>query len=413
MKIFSPDIWQEIFDTIKKNKLRTFLTGFSVSWGIFMLIILLGSGKGIQNGVHNQFADNAINSIWVHNGTTRKPYKGLQPGRPIRFTNEDYDLVGKKINGVEHISSSYWIRFPITVSYGKEYGSYTVSPVYPDYKYIEKTILTKGRYINNIDIKEFRKIAVIGTKVEQDFFGKYGSGLGKYIKLNNIPFMIVGVFRDEGGENEERRIYLPLTTTQKVFNGSNRISQIIFTTGDASLEESNKIAENVNQFLSQRHLYDPTDQRAVFIRNNNEEYQKIQGVFNGIQLFIWFIGLGTLMAGVVGISNIMAIVVKERTREIGIRKALGATPYSIVSMIMMESVFITAISGYTGLIIGVGLLELVAGFVPPNDMFLNPEVDLKVALMATGVLIVAGALAGFIPARRAASIRPIEALRDE
>lgn len=406
------DVWQEIFDTMSKNKLRTFLTGFSVMWGILMLIILLGSGKGLQNGIFYQFRDDAINSIWISPGMTRMPYKGMQPGRFIQFTNEDYDLIDNVIPGVEHITSRFFIRSPVTISYKKEYGSYTIRSVHPGHAQLEKTIITEGRFINNKDLTDFRKVTVLGHLVEKDLFGQK-KAMGKYIKLNNIPFKVVGIFKDEGGEGEERQIYLPITTAQKIFNGSNRVGQVMFTTGEASYEQTDRMAEMATQLLSNRHTFDPNDKRAVFVRNNNEEYQKVINVFNGIELFIWFIGIGTLLAGVVGISNIMMIVVKERTREIGVRKALGATPGSIISLILQESVFVTGLFGYIGMVVGIAVLEIVSSLVPPGDMFMNPEVDLRIAVLATVLLVVSGTLAGLIPAIRAATIRPITALRDE
>ncbi len=410
--MFDIDKWQEIFSTIANNKLRTLLTGFSVAWGITMLVWLLGMGYGLQNGIEIEMQDDAMNSIWIRPGTTSLPYKGMQPGRSIRLKNQDYEDTKINIPGVEHISARFYPRGVLTISYGQEYGSYSIRAVHPGHQYLENTLMMKGRYVNEKDLKEVRKIVVIGEKVKSGLFLDEEDVLGKYIKINNIPFKVVGVFKDEGEEGESEIIYLPITTAQKIFNGANNISQLMFTVGDASVEESKKKVELLRQRLSARHKFDPEDKRAIYIGNAVEEYQNFVGVMRGIRMFVWVIGIGTLLAGVVGISNIMLIVVKERTVEIGIRKAIGATPRSIISLILQESIFITTVAGYLGLIAGIGILELIKQVTPEGmSYFANPEVNLSVALQATLLLIITGALAGYFPARKAANIRPIEALR--
>lgn len=411
--MFDIDKWQEILSTISKNKLRTILTGFSVAWGIFMLIILLGSGTGLQNGVENQFADDATNSLWVYSYQTSMPYKGYNAGRRIQFKNADYERTKQSIKQADHISGRLYVSSANTTSYKNNFGTYSLRAVNPGNRFIENTIITKGRYINDLDIKNFEKVAVIGNIVKDDLFKNGEDPIGQYIKIGNIPFKVVGVFEDKGGEGEMRIIYLPITTAQRVFNGSNIIDQLMFTVGSASVEESKKIAEQVRTEMAQYHHFDPKDQRAVRVNNNLENYMRVQNLFTGIRVFIWIVGIGTIIAGIVGVSNIMMIVVKERTKEIGIRKAMGATPLSIVGLILLESVVITSLAGYIGLVLGVGLLELIKANVPPSDFFMNPEANIYVALTAMGLLIFAGALAGFIPARKAASIKPIEALRDE
>ncbi|MBL7914088.1 MAG: ABC transporter permease [Bacteroidia bacterium] len=411
--MFDLDKWQEIFSTISKNKLRTVLTGFSVAWGIFMLIILLGSGYGLQNGVENQFRSSAVNSIFVRGGSTSMAYGGFQPGRDIQLENEDYDLVNNNVPQIDHITSRFFIRGEINVSYKNKFSSFEVRSVHPDHAFIENTVIHKGRYINDSDLEEYKKVACIGTLVVEQLFAKDEDPLGKYIKVNGIAFLVVGVFEDEEGDYENRMVYLPITTAQKAFNGQGRIRQILLTTGDATVEESNEIVDDITTMLANRHNFDKNDSKALSIWNNYEEYKKVIGMMGNIRMFIWFIGIGTIMAGIVGVSNIMMIVVKERTKEIGVRKALGATPASIVSLIIQESVFITAVAGYLGLVAGVGLLELVSTFVPKSDFFDHPEVNLGVAISATVVLVVSGAIAGLIPARRAAKINPVVALRDE
>ncbi len=410
--IIDRDKWQEIFSTINKNKLRTFLTGFSVAWGIFMLIILLGSGRGLQNGVQHQFADDATNSLWVYQGQTTKPYKGTNAGRQIRFTDADYTRTKRLDKHIDHISGRYYVGSK-TISYKFNYGSYDIRAVNPGHKYIENTDITNGRFLNRLDMEHFSKVMVIGDVVRKDLFKNGENPLGKYVKVGDIPFKVIGVFKDAGGNSEMRKVYIPVSTAQRVFNGGNRLDQIMFTVGDATLKQTKHIEKELRMEFAKFHHFDPTDRRAIRISNNLDEYKKVMNLFLGIRVFIWIIGIGTIIAGIVGVSNIMMIVVKERTKEIGIRKALGATPKSIVGLILLESVVITSLAGYFGLMAGVGLLELVNKYMPPSDFFRNPEANLSIALTAMALLVIAGAIAGFIPAKKASSIKPIDALRDE
>ncbi len=410
--IIDRDKWQEIFSTINKNKLRTFLTGFSVAWGIFMLIILLGSGRGLQNGVQHQFADDATNSLWVYQGLTTKAYKGTNAGRKVQFTNTDYNHTKHFDKHIDHISGRFYVGSK-TISYLNNYGSYDIRAVNPGHKYIENTDITQGRFLNPLDMEHFSKVIVIGDVVRKDLFKNDINPLGKYIKIGDISFKVIGVFTDAGGNGEMRKVYIPVTTAQRVFNGGNRLDQIMFTVGDATLDQTRQIEKNLRKEFAKVHHFDPTDQRAIRISNNLDEYEKVMNLFLGIRIFIWIIGIGTIIAGIVGVSNIMMIVVKERTKEIGIRKALGATPKSIIGLILLESVVITSMAGYLGLMAGVGLLELVNKYMPPSDFFRNPEANIYIALTAMALLVIAGAIAGFIPAKKAASIKPIDALRDE
>ena len=412
--MFELDKWQEIYSTIRKNKLRTFLTGFAVAWGIFMLIILLGSGKGLENGVTDQFQGGANNGIWISSGMTSKEFKGLQAGRMIRFTNDDYNLLKESVRDHEYMSSRMFLGNIIT-SYKNEYGSFYLSPCHPDYGNIKEVEMIRGRFLNNLDIDEFRKVAVIGEKVKQDLFKEPDTvAMGEYLNINGVLFRVVGVFRDFGrDDSEQRRIYIPISTAQRVFSGQNVVSQISFTTGDASVEEVDLMLDYTRNLLAKKHTFDTEDQRAVSIWNKNEDFRRFQGLFMGIRLFIWIVGIGTIIAGIVGVSNIMMISVKERTKEIGIRKALGATPFSIISLILREAIVITGFSGYIGLVLGIGVLELISRNLPETDFFRSPEANFSIAVGATILLIAAGTLAGLFPARKAARIKPIEALRDE
>ncbi len=415
--MFDLDKWQEIIFTIRQNKLRTFLTAFSVAWGIFMLMLLLGAGSGLLNGVKQEFAGDAVNSIWVWNGQTTMPYKGMKSGRRIRFQNSDYDMIKNQIEGAEQISGRYYVWQETNVRYKKKYSSFTILACHPGMVGPESVIMTKGRFINDTDVAEKRKVAVAGKFVVDALFADVENPVGEQIEINRIPYTIVGTFDDEGGERDAKRLYIPVTTAQLAYNGGNRLHNLAFTTGDATLEESQAMQEKLVALLKEKHIIHPDDNRALRMSNNQEEYQKVVDLFAGINLFIWMVGIGTIIAGVVGISNIMLIIVKERTTEIGVRKAMGATPGSIISLILQESVVITVLAGYFGLLFGVGLIELISWsmveFQFENDFFRNPEIDLKTALIATGLLVFAGGLAGYIPARKAAMINPIEALRDE
>jgi len=406
------DRFQEIYSTIQKNKLRTVLTGFSVAWGIFMLILLLGSGTGIENGIKNEFRNVATNSIWVHPGQTSKPYKGLQPGRQIKFTNMDYDEINTNLEGVEHLTARYYLWNTNLITYKKEYGAFNIIAFHPDHKFLENTVLIEGRLINEFDVRRARKVATIGTLVKAQLF-KDESAVGKFITINGVPFKVIGIHYDEGREMHLRLVYLPVSTAQNVFGGGNRIHAVMFTIGNASVNQGRAMENSVRAKMALRHTFSPDDPKALRIFNTVERFQKFINLFSGIRIFIWVIGIGTIIAGVVGISNIMLISVKERTREIGIRKALGATPGSIVSLILSESLLVTAVSGYIGLVAGVAVIELASAYLPKIDLFQHPEVDFRIAVGALLLLVISGMLAGFVPARRAAGILPVEALRDE
>lgn len=408
--MFDKEKWLEIFATLQKNKLRTVLTSFSVAWGIFILIILLGSGNGLENGITKQFEADATNSLWIYRGQTSMPYRGLKPGRRIKFTNEDYNATKREIKEIEAISSRLSIWRQKNLSYKNEYGTFDIISVHPGTKQLENVAIEQGRFISYLDVKKNRKSVAISYSVRDALF-KDEDPIGKYMKINSIPFIVVGVFRD-GSERDNNRVYIPISTGQKVFAGGNEIQNLAITIPPEMMNESADVEQKLRADFAKRHVFDVEDKRAIYINNNLEEFKKFQGLFAGIRIFVWIIGIGTIISGIVGVSNIMIIVVKERTMEIGVRKAIGATPKSIIGLILLESIFITSIAGYFGLVAGVGLLELLSPHMQ-SDFFMNPEADIRIAIGATLLLIVSGVLAGLIPARRAASIKPIEALREE
>lgn len=397
---------------MRKNKLRTFLTGFSVAWGIFMLVILLGSGYGLENGVRLEFKGDAVNYVNINQGITSIPYKGMKPGRSVQFTSADYDLL-KSVEGIEKLSGRLFVFGTSTLSYKNEYATYDIFAVHPAYRYVEDLWLTSGRYLNEQDIDERRKVVALGRNVNRALFKDLEDPVGKYIKINGVPFKVVGVFDDPGIERDVNRVYIPITTAQRIFSRGDRMPSMQLILGDATVEESEAILSEVKNRLAAKHKFSPDDQRAIFVFNTIENYTRFMTLFANIRLFIWVIGVFTIIAGIVGVSNIMMIVVKERTKEIGVRKAMGATPWSIISLVMQESILITALSGYIGLVLGIGVLELLSAYLPVMDYFNNPEVDMNVAVGATLIMIIAGSLAGFVPARKASSVKPVIALRDE
>lgn len=414
--MFNIERWQEIFEAISKNRLRTFLTGISVASGIFILVILLGAGKGLQNGIEKQFERDAAGIIEVWSGTTTKEYKGLNPGRQIQFRNSDYSQSVQKFDNKLDLRASTFNFWGANFTYGKESGSYQYRGVDPDYGGIENLTIVQGRFVNAKDLANNEKVATIGMKVKTDLF-KDSDAIGKEILINNINFKVIGVFTDPGGEREETRAYLPKTTVQRTFGGGDKISNLFFTLKktnnyDEALAQSEKFTQDLKNLLKSKNVVAPEDDGGINAYNSVKDAKQFYDLNLYIRLFFWWVGIFTIIAGVVGVSNIMLIVVKERTKEIGIRKALGASPFSIISMILHESIFITTIAGFTGLLASLLLLEFVGPMVQ-SEYFRNPEVDFSVALTTLVLLVFAGALAGFFPAYRAAKIKPIVALRDE
>lgn len=414
--MFNLERWEEIFETISKNKLRTFLTGLSVLSGIFILVILLGVSQGMQNGISSQFQDDAANVIFVWTGVTSVEYKGMNPGRVIQLRNKDYDHITKLHKDELEYKSSVYRIWGGMVSYKKESGSYRVEGIYPDYQFLENQTLIKGRHINTLDIDNSTKSIVIGKKVNLDLF-KDQDAIGKYVKVSGVNFKVVGVYSDPGGEREESRVFVPISTAQKVFSGANRVNFLSFSLPmednfEKATAASVDFSDKIEKQLKESHDVAPEDESAISVNNSLENAKRFYDLMGMIKMFFWFVGIATILAGVIGVSNIMLIIVKERTKEIGIRKALGAQPLSIVTMILHESIFVTAIAGFLGLFLGLVLLEFVGPMVE-TEFIANPSVNFQIAITTVIILIIAGAFAGFFPAWRAARIKPIIALRDE
>ena len=409
--MFDLDLWREIFQSINMNRTRSLLSGFTVAFAILLFTILFGIANGLQNTFSEAFVDDATNSIFINSGRTTKAHKGLQAGRRIQFKNEDLDYI-KDDNGekVEFITARIYRN--AQASFRNEQNNYDLRAVHPDHQFLEKTKIQEGRYINQNDIKNRTKVIVIGRLVEEDLFLKT-TALGKYINLSGIQYKVVGIFADDGGDREERMIYMPVTTAQHIYGNNDYIDQISLTYNpEMNYDEALAFSSMLTRKLKDRFSVATTDQRAVRVRNQAEGTKAVSAMTTGLSIIILVIGFGTLIAGIVGVSNIMIFIVKERTKEIGIRKALGASPKSIVSIILIESILITAIAGYVGLLIGVGVIELIKPVLV--DYFIkDPGVSNGLVIGATLTLIIAGAIAGYLPAKKASRIKPIVALRND
>lgn len=417
------DLLHEIFTTLKKNKLRTTLTGLSVSWGIFILIVLLGAGNGLKNGVTSNFASRAVNRITLWSGTTSMPYNGLKSGRNVVFTEKEISTIQDEVNESRLVTPRS--EKTQTISYGKEYGSYQVRGVMPAYNEIEKLIFNPGdgRFINQLDVEDMSKVIVLDKKITEVLF-KDKPALGEYVKVGQLMFKVIGINSKKeewGGSNA----YIPFSTSQAIFNPGKKFYQLTFTVDGLETKiENERFDESLRNLMARRLNFNPQDKQAIWVNNSQADYVETMKIFGGINIFVTIIGIFTLIAGIVGVSNIMLVSVKERTREIGIRKAIGAPPASILKSIILESIIITAIFGYIGLLTGIGLTELINFFMEQSmnataegemqmSIFKNPTVDVGYAVFATVLLIISGVIAGYLPARKAVKVKPIEAMRQE
>ncbi len=418
MSIFDPDTWQEIWSTLRRNRLRAILTACGVFWGLFMLIVMLGLGRGLENGARKQLSGLAAHAVFVWGQRTSLPYRGLQPGRYPRFKNDDVEAL-RRIPGVEHVAPRLqfggW-RQGTNIVYGSKTANFGVMGDSDEYPMVEPLIVSRGRFVNVSDMREARKVAIIGRQVQSVLF-ESEDPIGKNIQVRGVHFQVVGVIRSlKGGEEGERlesTVFIPFSTFQQAFNERDHVGW--FSLAARADVPAETIEEQVKKLLRQRHGIHPNDPEAIGSFNAAEQFAKLNGLFSGIRTFVWFVGTLTLLAGVLGVSNILLIIVKERTKEIGIRKALGATPSSIIALVVEEAVALTALSGYAGLVAGVLTLELIGKAVEKLEEapLTQPTVDVQAALLAAGVLMVAGVVAGIVPAHQASKVHPVEALRAE
>lgn len=418
--MFSINTLQEIVAGLKHNKLRTVLTGLSVSWGIFILIVLLGAGNGLKNGVTSNFSDRAVNNVQMWSGTSSLPFKGLKSGRSLNFGNKQVGDVTDNL--VETANQSGVIEKQLTITNKSEYGTYSIKGVDPTYRNVVNLKFESGagRFLNFMDNKSSSKVIVLDKKIEEVLF-KGKSAIGSYVKLGSVMFRVIGI-NSKKERYGDGSAYIPFTTAQYIFNPNLKFYNISMTVNNLDTKAKNDVFnDKLKNTMSKSLSFDPNDTQALYLQNSQRNFLETMQIFNGITLFVAIIGIFTLIAGIVGVSNIMLVSVKERTREIGIRKAIGAPPASILRSIILEAILITTIFGYIGMMLGIGLTELVnyimeksaAGGGDGMSVFKNPTVELSYILISTSILIVSGVIAGYMPARRAVRIKPIEAMREE
>lgn len=418
--MFSKDRWKEILEVLSSNVLRTIATAFGVGWGIFILIILLAAGKGLENGIRQDFNGVATNTMFMWTETTTLAHQGLPEGRNFNFKLEDVELLRRNIPELRIISPRNSLRQAEgdNVFRGTESGRYRVFGDYPEIIEQNPIYTAHGRFFNYNDINQKRKVVVIGNGIRQDLYEEDEEVLGSYIKISGVNFMVVGTYKEKssngGGENSEREIFMPFTTFSQAYNRSDNVGWMAITAKDGS--SISELSESIIQTVKQSRKVHPDDKRAIGFFDLYEQFNRVESLFGALSFIAYFVGILVLISGIIGVSNIMLIVIKERTKEIGIRRALGENPWSIKLQILMESIFLTIISGMVGIIFGAlsiyGINALLDS-VGPVDMFLNPSVSLGVVLVALLILVVSGLLAGFIPANSAIRVRPIEALRTE
>jgi putative ABC transport system permease protein len=416
--MFDRDRWSEVMMTLRRNKLRSFLTMLGVGWGIFMLVMMLGMGNGLKNSVMGGFDGFATNCTFIWTMPTTKPYAGFQRGRDFNFENEDTRLIRDQVPGIDVCSPQLQLggwQGGNNVNYKSKTAAFSIYGAEPEVIQVEAVRLVEGRFLNPMDLTDERKVCVIGEQVVERLF-EQEDPIGKYIRINGVYFSVVGRMRKKSsanmGDNPDAKIYIPFTTFQKAFNSLNMVHwySIIAKPG----VDVAGVEKQVKQLMARRHKVDPTDDNAFGSFNMQQMYGQMNMLFVAIAGISWIVGIFSLIAGAIGIGNIMLISIKERTKEIGIRRSIGATPRKITGQIVQEALTLIMIAGYFGLLAGVGVLEGTRAMVgDSSDFFKNPGVDITVALVAFAVLIVSGLLAGLLPARRALAIKAVDALRAE
>jgi putative ABC transport system permease protein len=418
MSLVDADHWREIYEALRGNKMRTFLTAFGVFWGIFMLMVMLASGNGLWNGVSQGFTEQATNAVYVWSQRTSKPWRGMPTGRSVQFDTGDIDAIRSQVKEAKYICPRNQLggfQGGNNVTRGTKTGAFSIMGDVPEFLVVHPLTITSGRFLNRIDLDEKRKVAVIGTRVREVLFDKNEDPLEQSIRINGVTFRVIGTFKPirSGGETNEQtqQIVVPFTAFQSAFHYGDRVGWFALIPNEGT--PGSALETSVLSVLKDRHRIAPDDERALGHYNSEIEFTKITGLFTGIRGLVWIVGIGTLAAGVIGVSNIMLVIVRERTNEIGVRRAVGATPFAITVQIIFESLVLTTFAGYLGLVAGVGVVEVIGRAIAaaPSEMFQNPDVPFESALITLAILVVSGILAGLIPARRAVKISPVEALR--
>ncbi|WBL26050.1 ABC transporter permease [Zunongwangia sp. HGR-M22] len=421
--MFSRDRWDEIIEALTSNWFRTLLTAFGVLWGIFILVILLAAGKGLENGVKQGFGDMATNSMFMWSRTVSKSYKGLPKGREYNFKTSDVEAIKENVPGLSIVSPRNQLGGfggANNVVRGLNSGAYNVYGDYPEIIKQQPMDITSGRFLNYSDIEEKRKVAVIGEGVKDGLYDLDEEVLGSYIKINGVNFMVIGTYKKKGSgggdiEEQQKEIYVPFSAYSQAFNMGDVVGWMAITADDD--HSITELKNRIFNVIKTRHTLHPDDDRAVGNFDLYEEYSRINGLFVALRFVAYFVGTLVLLSGIIGISNIMLIVVKERTNEIGVRRALGASPWNIRGQILLESIFLTIVSGMVGIILSTIVIfiinKVLEGVDTSEMMFANPSVNIGVVLIALAILVISGLLAGLIPAQNAIKIKPVDALRTE
>jgi putative ABC transport system permease protein len=408
--LFDRDLWREIADNLARHPTRSLLTALGVFWGMFLLISMIGLGKGLEHGLLQLFKDWAFNSAWIEGGKTSLPYQGLTPGRPVKLRIEDLQALSR-LPGVTSASPEKHLPSEYTVRHGQRTGAFEIYGIYPAYHILAKNILTAGRLLNPLDEKEARKVAVLGQRVVDLLYTAGQNPVGSTVWIAQNPFRVVGAYNDAGGEAEIQRIYIPFSTLRNSFEPSPELNWIGLAIAPEQTWE--RLRPMVLGYLAKKYRFDPEDTGAIYAWDYTAQYSQVQSLLSGVRWFILLVGMGALAAGCMGVSNIMLVTVKERTREFGIRKAIGATPKAILGMLLLEALSITALAGGAGSAAGIAVIETIRESGLETEYFRDPEIDPVIAVLAFSALLLCGAIAGLLPALHALRIQPIDALRHE
>lgn len=402
------DLLVEVFEGVARHRMRAAATAFGVFWGILMLVVLLGGGRGLRNGLDKLFADTATNAAWINVNRTSVAFEGLGAGRQLMLTIDDVEAVARGVPELENVSPRHSAPAGLTFTRGTRNGAFPTYGIYPGYSVVERTQVLRGRLLNELDVARARRVVILGSRVVQTLFGS-GEAVGQQVDIGGVPFLVVGTFTDAGDEGELRRVFMPYSTLAQTFDARRVVNVMTATLRPGASPE--RATARIRRLLARRKRFDPDDRVAADAWFAEREFKKFVTLMRGIDIAVIVVGLGTLVSGMVGISNIMFVSVRERTAEFGLRRALGATPATVMAMVLSEAVALALVAGGLGLLVGVGLVEAARRAELRSDYFRDPSIDLRTALTALGVLVATAVVAGYFPAREAARLNPNEALR--